>query len=90
MLDLFYQARWGELFAFFAEGQPPLAVQLLVVNTIFFVVFIMRRARGARTLRAQTAMAVQGVLIFANVVVLFQEYAWHYKDRLVEAIPPIF
>ena len=87
MLDLFFQAQWDELYAFFAEGQPPLAIQLLVVNTIFFVVFIMRRARGARSLRAQTATTVQGLLIFANAVVLFQDYVWQYKDRLIDAIP---
>ena len=90
MLDLFYQARWGELHAFFAKGNPPLAAQLLVVNTIFFVVFIMRRARGARSLRAQTATTVQGLLIFANAMVLFQDYMWQYKDRLIDAIPNIF
>jgi hypothetical protein len=87
MLDLFYQARWHELYAFFANGQPPLALQLLVVNTLFFVVFIMRRARGARSLRAQTATTVQGLLIFANTVVLFQDYLWHYKHLLIDAIP---
>jgi hypothetical protein len=90
MMDLFFQARWGELYGFFAEGQPPLLAQLLVVNTIFFVVFIMRRMRGAHTLRAQTATTVQGLLIFANTMVLFQDYFWHYwhyKDRLIEAIP---
>ncbi len=87
MLDLFYQARWHELYAFFAEGHPPLAVQLLVVNTIFFVVFILRRARGVRSMRAQTATTVQGFLIFANAVVLFQDYVWQYKDRLIAAIP---
>ncbi|MGQ0485691.1 MAG: hypothetical protein ACT4SY_10105 [Hyphomicrobiales bacterium] len=90
MLDLFYQARWGELYAFFAEGEPPLALELLIVNTMFFVVFIMRRARGARTVRSETAVAMQGFLIFANTVVLFQDYLWQYKNRLLDAIPPIF
>jgi len=90
MLDLFYQVRWGETFAFFSEGDPPLAVQLMAVNTIFFVVFILRRARGARSLRAETAMAIQGLLIAANSVVLFQDYVWYYKDRLIAAIPPFF
>jgi len=87
MLDLFYQAQWDELYAFFAEGHPPLAVQLLVVNTIFFMVFILRRARGARSLRSETAMVVQGLLLFANASILFQDYVWHYKDRLIDAIP---
>ena len=87
MLDLFYQAQWNELYAFFAEGDPPLAVQLLVVNTIFFVVFILRRARGARSLRSETAMVVQGLLLFANASILFQDYVWHYKDRLIDAVP---
>jgi hypothetical protein len=90
MLNLFYQARWGEMFAFFSEGNPPLVVQLLAVNTIFFVVFILRRARGARSLRSETAMTIQGLLIAANSVVLFQDYVWRYKNLLIDAIPPIF
>ncbi len=90
MLNLFYQARWGEMFAFLSEGNPPLVVQLLTVNTIFFVVFILRRARGARSLRSETAMTIQGLLIGANCVVLFQDYVWQYKNRLLDAIPNIF
>jgi hypothetical protein len=87
MLDLFYEVRWHEIYAFFAEGEPPLALQLLVVNTIFFMVFIQRRMRGARSLRSETAMVVQGLLLFANAAILFQDYFWHYKDRLIDAIP---
>jgi hypothetical protein len=50
----------------------------------------MRRARGARSLRSETAMTIQGLLIAANSVVLFQDYVWRYKNLLIDAIPPIF
>jgi hypothetical protein len=43
--------------------------------------------RGARSLRSETAMVVQGLLLFANAAILFQDYVWHYKDRLIDAIP---
>ncbi|MGB8312861.1 MAG: hypothetical protein WCE69_00065, partial [Aestuariivirga sp.] len=59
MLELFREARWDELYAFFAAGNPPLVLQLLVLNTIVFMVFMLRRMRGVRTLRSETASMVQ-------------------------------
>ena len=73
MLDLFRDARWDELYAFFDSGHPPLMVQLLALNTIVFMLFIVRRMRGAKTLRAETASLVQSLLLVANMLAIFQE-----------------
>lgn len=73
MLDLFRDARWDELYAFFMRGYPPLMAQLMALNTIVFMLFIARRMRGAQTLRAEAAATVQTVLLFANMLALFQE-----------------
>jgi hypothetical protein len=73
MLDLFREARWDELYAFFAKGHPPLMAQLLALNTIVFMLFIVRRMRGARALRAETASMVQSMLLVANMLAIVQD-----------------
>ncbi|HLA01510.1 MAG TPA: hypothetical protein VJ019_01995 [Aestuariivirga sp.] len=73
MLDLFKEAQWDELFAFFAKGNPPLMAQLLALNTIVFMIFMVRRMRGARTLNAETASMVQSMLLVANMLAIFQD-----------------
>ena len=70
--DLIYQARWDELYQFFTNGYPPLVLKLLIINTIFLVLFIIRRARATYRLRPTTAYAVQGLLIASNAMVMFQ------------------
>jgi len=67
-----WQADWDELYAFLAQGSPPLAVQILVINTIFVMLWIIRRMRGAPALRRETSIAVQAILIIANLAILFQ------------------
>jgi hypothetical protein len=73
MLDasMFLDARWGDLYAFFAAGHPPLALRLLIINTIFIMLFIVRRARGVHPMRADTVFLVQGFLIVANILIMF-------------------
>ena len=73
MLDLFRDARWDELYAFFESSHPPLIFQILALNTVVFMLFIARRMRGAKTLRAETASTVQSMLLFANMLVIFRE-----------------
>ena len=73
MLSLFERANWNELYSFFAKGHPPLALMLLGVNTLFFILWIVRRMRGAPGLRKETAIAVQSLLLGANVVIMFRE-----------------
>lgn len=82
MFDLFFIARWGEIYTFFAQGNPPLIVQILALNTIFFALWIVRRMRDAPAIRSETANIVQALLIGANVLILFQ------KDivRFLEAV----
>lgn len=70
--DLIFRARWDQLYSYFVDGYPPLILKLLVINTIFMVLFIIRRAASKHKLRPNTAYAVQGLLIAANAVVMFQ------------------
>jgi hypothetical protein len=70
--DLIWRAPWHELYAFFAAGNPPLILQLLGLNTIFFVIYCFRAAHTKYALRAGAAFAVQFLLISANAVLMFQ------------------
>jgi hypothetical protein len=69
--DIVYNARWQDLYTFFAAGNPPLALQLMVINTIILTWYVIRRARGKQPLHAQTAFIIQGILIAANVMIMF-------------------
>jgi hypothetical protein len=69
--DLIYRARWDQLYLFFTDGYPPLVLKLLIINTIFLVLFIIRRAKATYPMRPTTAYAVQGLLIASNAMVMF-------------------
>jgi hypothetical protein len=71
-MNLFWQANWEELYDFFAQGSPPLAIQILILNTIFFMLWIVRRMRGAPALRRNTSIIVEAILIIANALILFR------------------
>jgi hypothetical protein len=72
-MDRLLEADWDELYVFFSQGSPPLAIQILIINTIFFMLWIVRRLRGAPALRRETSMVVQAMLIFANTLIVFQK-----------------
>jgi hypothetical protein len=82
MTELFFHARWGEFYAFFAQGNPPLALQILGFNTIIFVLWIMRRMRNATALRSNTANLVQALLIGANALILFQRDIVYWLEKI--------
>lgn len=73
IFDLAERAPWIDIYDFFASGQPPIAVRLLAFNTVFFILFAIRRARGAAAMRHSTAIRIQVLLIVANFLILFQD-----------------
>ncbi len=74
-IENFKNARWSELFAFFAQGNPPLGLQLLVLNTIFLGFVVFRRASSKHQMRKSSAYLIQAVLIASNLVFMFQKEA---------------
>jgi hypothetical protein len=86
MLDpnLFYAARWGELYQFFAAGEPPLALRLLLINTVFFVFFAVRRARSKKRMGSRAANVIQGALIAGNVLLMFAPSLFQGSSVLVK------
>jgi hypothetical protein len=76
--DLFWNARWNELYLFLTSGSPSLLSLLLAVNTIFFIIYLIRRATQKHRMRASTVYFVQGMVVAANAFVLFREDALRY------------
>lgn len=74
--NLFWAADWDGLYRFLMIGSPPLVLQLLAVNTIFFAVYIVRRATARHRMRDTTVYVVQGILVACNIAILFQNDAW--------------
>ena len=86
MFKLFENAPWHQVYDFLADGNPPLVVRILVLNTMFFILFAYRRARGIPAMREATAIKVQGFLIAANALILFEpeiEATLNYIHRLI-------
>jgi hypothetical protein len=73
MLDRIANAPWWQITSFLSRGTPPLITQILGINTIFFILFMIRRMRNERALHREAAIQVQVLLIMSNVLVLFQE-----------------
>jgi hypothetical protein len=68
-------ARWGELQAFFAAGNPPLILVLLAMNTVFIVILKLRQTKSQYRMRTSTALLVQCALIAVNGFVMFHKEA---------------
>ena len=70
---------------FLMNGEPPLITQLLVFNTIIFIFWIVRRMRGASSMRYRTAITVQSLLVAANCfVILNGDYEFFDVSRVME------
>ena len=87
MWQAILQARWAELYAFFSAGNPPVITQILVLNTLIFLVHLIRKARGANRMRPQTANYVQAMLIAANTFLVFQHHLGLPELPKVQYIP---
>lgn len=70
MEGFFGGSHWVMAREFLMAGEPPLMTQMLVLNTVVLIFWMVRRMRGASAMRYQTANIVQGLLITANCVVL--------------------
>jgi hypothetical protein len=85
MLENFKNAPWSQWVYVLSSGDPPLALQFVVINSIFFIIFAIRRMRGKRSNQANTAYAVHGILILVNTAILYQSellpyYQYHFWD----------
>lgn len=70
-IENFKNARWQDIYTFFVAGSPPLMVKLLIINTIFLVLFVYKKTRSGQQ-TYHTSYAVQALLISANCFVMLQ------------------
>jgi hypothetical protein len=73
--NIIQNARWGDLQAFFAAGNPPLILVLLAMNTVLIVFLKLRQAKSQSRMRNSTALFVQMALIALNGFVMFHKEA---------------
>jgi hypothetical protein len=82
MIENFKNADWSQWYYLLSKGNPPLAFQLLIVNSIFFVIFMIRRMRGQSTMRARMANTIQAILIATNILIFYQDtvFPFYYHN----------
>jgi hypothetical protein len=83
MLKTIIDAPWQQAFDVLASGNPPMIVRILAINTVFFVLFTIRRVRGAPVMPTHTAIMVQSLLICANMMILYQDTILHLLHSLI-------
>ncbi len=83
MFELFQRARWDQAYDFLASGEPSMMVRILLINTIFVILYIIRRARNPHPMRDHTVLQIQGLLLVANALIIFQRDILQFLDRFI-------
>ena len=83
MLELFTRTRWDQAQDFLLSGDPPMYLRLLVLNAIFVALFLVRRIMGAKPLPHNALLAVQCMLVIANVLIMLQTDITQAIGRLI-------
>jgi hypothetical protein len=78
MIEYIKQAHWDDIYTVLMTGNPPLALQLLIVNLVFFLIFAFRRLRGKKTKQNNASYFVHGLIVFANAALLFEGSSMPY------------
>ena len=72
MYDLAERARWEDIYTLLTSGHPPLILQMLANNTIFLILFMLKRIWGRRGTE-NTSHAIQILLIVANGMIVYEQ-----------------
>ena len=83
MIELFKRARWDQAYDFLASGDPPMIGRIMVLNTIFLIFLIVRRANGLKPMKESGLLPVQALLLLANFLVLFQNSIQQFIGRFI-------
>ena len=81
MIEMFKNARWTDFYDVLSKGNPPLALQFLLINALFFVIFALRRARGKKSKNNNASYLVHGFLLLVNAGIMFQGDLLPYYQR---------
>jgi len=69
MFDLVQRVNWNEYFLIMTQGNPPLALQLLVVNGMLAAYWLVRRARKRKSPQG-SAWLLQLLFVAGNLGVV--------------------
>lgn len=83
MLDLLKRIQWDQVYDFLAAGDPPMILRIVALNALFVVFFILRRAKGAKTMQPTALLAVQVMLVVSNMLVMFQADIMRFLNRFI-------
>ena len=86
MLEYLYLANWDHSLAFLASGSPPMYVRLLALNAFFLALYAIRRTAGAQPMGPGMTLFVQGALLCANLLVLFQSQVEAYLKTVIQGL----
>jgi hypothetical protein len=81
MVELFKETNWNVWYDVLARGNPPLALQFLLINLLFFIIFAFRRLRGKRSSHNNWSYLIHGVLILINAGILYQGELMPFYQR---------
>lgn len=70
MADWLQIVHWHEYLYLLERGSPPIAVQLLIANAIFLIVWLVQRMRGDGRSSARTGLILTLLLLATNVFIL--------------------
>lgn len=84
MASLLERVNWSEYLLLLSKGNPPVALQLLIANTVILVLWLVFRARSGAPVRSHAGgksgqrhtLALQGLFVVANLLIV------NYGDRL--------
>lgn len=86
MLEYLYLAKWDQALAYLTSGSPPIYLRLVALNVMFLGLYGIRKAAGAEPMGAAFTLFVQGAVLCANLLVLYQTEVEAYLRTLAERI----
>ena len=83
MIELIRRTRWDQAYDFLASGEPPMVQRILALNILFLILFVLRRAKFGKPMTQQGLLFAQGMLLLANILVIFQRDVQSFLDRVI-------
>jgi hypothetical protein len=96
MQDFIASLNLADVRHFLLSGDPPIVVQLLALNTVLMVLFLIRRIRGKAGQPMHVTYTMQWILVFGIVGVILEDQWLPYvgsgksliTDRYQRAVNP--
>ncbi len=83
MLELIERTHWDQAYDFLSAGDPPMVFRIMALNTVFLILYVVRRAGAARPMDQSGVVIVQSLLVGANLLVMFQHDIVGMLQRLI-------